>query len=84
VINFKHLGTTLRDHEEIKSRLDLGNACCHEVQIVFSKYSSGRIVSDYGLDDRAIGARFPVGHSEPVLFISLQPTGIFSFTAIAL
>jgi hypothetical protein len=28
---------------------------------VWSRGSSGSIVSDYGLDDRAIGVRFPAG-----------------------
>jgi hypothetical protein len=36
VAKFKYLETTLADqnymHEEIKSRLNLGNACCHSVQ----------------------------------------------------
>jgi hypothetical protein len=36
----KYLGTTLKDqnhlHEEIKSRLNLGNACCHSVQSLLS------------------------------------------------
>jgi hypothetical protein len=31
------------------------------VQTVRSRVSSGSIVSDYGLDDRAIGVRFPAG-----------------------
>jgi hypothetical protein len=29
--------------------------------ILWSRVSSGSIVSDYGLDDRAIGVRFPAG-----------------------
>jgi hypothetical protein len=37
---FKYLGTTLTDqnhmHEEIKSRLISGNACCHSVQSLLS------------------------------------------------
>jgi hypothetical protein len=36
VEEFKYLGTTLTDQnsiqEEIKSRLKLGNACCHSLQ----------------------------------------------------
>jgi hypothetical protein len=36
----KHLRTTLTDqnhiHEEIKSRLNAGNACCHSVQRLLS------------------------------------------------
>jgi hypothetical protein len=40
VEEFKYLGTTLTDqnsiHEETKSRLKLGNACCHSVQNLLS------------------------------------------------
>jgi len=45
VKEFKYLGTTVRDQnsiqEEIKSRLESGNACYHEVQnILFSRLLS--------------------------------------------
>jgi hypothetical protein len=38
--NFKYLGTSLRDqnymHEQIKSRLNLGNVCCHSAHSFLS------------------------------------------------
>jgi hypothetical protein len=40
----------------------------NEIQIYIlrttSPFSSGSIVSDYGLDDRAIGVRFPAGEKD--------------------
>jgi hypothetical protein len=33
----------------------------YSVPFIWSRVSSGSIVSDYGLDDRAIGVRFPPG-----------------------
>jgi hypothetical protein len=40
VAKFRYLGTTLTDqnhmHEEIKSRLNSGNACCHSVHSLLS------------------------------------------------
>jgi hypothetical protein len=46
VTKFKYLGTTLTDqnymNEEIKSRLNLGNACYHSVQSVLSSHLLSR------------------------------------------
>jgi hypothetical protein len=45
---FKYLGTTLTDqnctHEEIKSRLNLGNACYHSIQSLLSSHLLSRNV----------------------------------------
>jgi hypothetical protein len=50
VANFKYLGTTLTDknhmHEEIKSRLNLGNACSHLVQSLLSSCLLSRNLKD--------------------------------------
>jgi hypothetical protein len=47
--NFKYLGITLTDqnciHEEIKSRLNLGNACYHSVQSLLSSCLMSRNVT---------------------------------------
>jgi hypothetical protein len=46
VVKFKYLGTTLTDqnhmHEEIKSGLNSGNACCRSVQSLLSSRLSSR------------------------------------------
>jgi hypothetical protein len=51
VVEFKYLETTLIDesclHEEIKSRLNSGNACCHSVQSLLSSRLFSRKVKIY-------------------------------------
>jgi hypothetical protein len=61
VEDFKYLGTMLTDQnsipEEIKSRLKLGNACCHSVQNLLSS----RLLSNEELEN-AIGYENIVRH----------------------
>jgi hypothetical protein len=50
VAKFKYLGTVTNQnstHEEIKSRLNSGNACCHSVQSLLSSRLQYRYVTMY-------------------------------------
>jgi hypothetical protein len=44
----------------------------HDFIILLSRVSSVSIVSDYGLDDRAIGVRFPVGAKDISSILCVQ------------
>jgi hypothetical protein len=58
--------TTLRRHRAVQGQLHSGKCRAivipkHILPQYYSRVSSGSIVSDYGLDDRAIGVRSPAG-----------------------